>query len=566
MTTLFKSSKPSTWDEEDEEIVVPVAAAASNVNNNSSSKSGNKAGGSTSGQDNTVTVSNILSASEFERQLKAARSASALETILNAFTLPVSELTREEANSLKSVLTAITRDEKSNITNKGVRRRMTRMAFAISNEEEKLAIKSVVKTPKPQQSAAGTISNRAAKKMQGLVGHIASPHATTSSALVGPPRRPAQECANDVSTITSADTLESVLQGITPETVESRNRGVLIDALKLLLENKEVTANAKARRRVSRLIQTFESAPCDEAQEAVSKVDLKSCAAAVEELNGASSADALETVLQGLAPESLETHNRGMLIDALNKLQDNKDLVSNAKMRRRLSRLVQTLESAATATPTATEPPHVERQAEQQLQPSKKARTSEPVCLTEIIHKIAASSTPEELDTNLTAIPWDSLSSFSASAQTNEITSLKELLTGTILSNEALVNNAKIRRRVKRTIEMIDSKDSADANDNADGAVGGEGGADNNDDSHAQKKRKLSVTATQPIKAGTQSKKPAGAAGDDNVEEEKHVPHVLFIGQLAFNTTASDIEKFLRENGAQHPFTVRMLTDAKTKE
>jgi hypothetical protein len=483
----------------------------------------------------------ILSVPEFTKKLTSAASASDLESVLNNFGVPTSGLQKDDVTTLKKVLQSIVDAPMNNITNKVVRRRMTRMIFAISSAEEKQVIKSIVKVVKPQPPPKNKSLRIAAS---------APPKA--------PPKKSAQVCADEVASIT-ADTFESVLAGLVPENIQFSNRSVLVDGLKVLLENNEIVTNAKNRRRVSRLIQTLESSTgADEPTEEVvstPSVKRKSVTACIDELKQAN-ADNVDSILQGITAENIETSGRGELVSALEILQDNKELVTNAKIRRRVTRLIQTFSAPSTESKSAA--------VSVAIAPAKSVTMGadsssdavvESLSLKDCIGAVRRAPNADELDKVLTRIPWSTEAPEGSSTQTLFL-DLKKILND-VSMKESIVSNAKVRRRVKRIIEMIDSKLNSSAPKVAvDNKKRKAGEIDGHNDDVATKK------ISKPVSDAAEAAPDGASDGGD----EKQIPRVVFIGQLAFDATAEDVEKFLRENGINHEMTVRMLTDAKTKK
>ncbi len=76
------------------------------------------------------------------------------------------------------------------------------------------------------------------------------------------------------------------------------------------------------------------------------------------------------------------------------------------------------------------------------------------------------------------------------------------------------------------------------------------------------------AAASKPAGAGisTKKRKRAGDGDDDEGEgaKERGVPHVVFVGQLGFKTTAEQLRAHLEEGGVTGGVQVRLLTDKKT--
>ena len=284
------------------------------------------------------------------------------------------------------------------MTNKVLRRRVSRLIFVLSTDVEQAQEIAAAKA----KAAMATVRNLTAKKPRPLITETQINVASTSSSATSPTPVPvlskfeaAKYIADCISGIRSAKTPADVERVISA--LPSSGYGdseTLRDLLNSILENEELVNNAKLRRRVKRLVETLmaagssvkpvpaiitpeningssQSGPLKEVQALATVVQkekppplrIPSTAAAVavpvppperiitgsypaslKLLSVASSSSSVEEAISDLCAESEgDDESREAVRERLEVLFKDEVIVNNSKLRRRIKRLLETL-------------------------------------------------------------------------------------------------------------------------------------------------------------------------------------------------------------------------------
>lgn len=125
------------------------------------------------------------------------------------------------------------------------------------------------------------------------------------------------------------------------------------------------------------------------------------------------------------------------------------------------------------------------------------------------------------------------------------------------------IGNCKTRRKLKRAIEQVIGKEEIEKSMNAKvrrrvtrviGFLA--------PNPEAQNEKKEEENADNAKKAAASAAKDkAAAAAAAAAELARHVPYVVFVGQLNFNTTADDLKAFFQSQNVNGSIKVRLLTN-----
>lgn len=295
------------------------------------------------------------------------------------------------------------------MTNKALRRRVSRLIFVLSTDVEQAQEIAAAKA----KAAMATIRNLTAKKIRPLVpdnqNNVTS--SSSSSSVTSPTLLPvlskfeaAKYIADCISGIRSAKTPSDVERAISA--LPSSGFGhseTLRDLLNSTLENEDLVNNAKLRRRVKRLVETLTASgstvkpePAELTKENIDSTTLPrsfkevdafvksaqkekppplripstaaaatvtvpppervitgSYPASLELLSSASSSSSVEAAISDLCAESEgDEESRGAVRERLQALFKDEIIVNNSKLRRRIKRLLEMLAPAPiTSTP-----------------------------------------------------------------------------------------------------------------------------------------------------------------------------------------------------------------------
>ena len=284
-------------------------------------------------------------------------------------------------------------------------------------------------------------------------------------------------------------------------------------------------------------------------------VALKSFSQCLEELQAATSTAEVDAAIAAVSANSAgDAAVKQQVREKLESLALDDTLVSNTKIKRKVQRLIATLENApaevlvvASAAASAVPAPESKKRSIAAISTAEEENNSNDV--PSILKRLKTVHSAEELDAVLAKVDMRTIVPSTAaageSAEAPEITcdpAMRRLLKKSIeqlLSQEdvSVSMNAKVRRRVTRITGIL-----ADA----DGAAG-----------------EAAVTNTS---ATTSSKAQPALTIKPVTEVQKKVPYVLFVGNLSYDVTAAEIEEHLRSVAAlEGPVKVRLRTDPHTK-
>jgi RNA recognition motif-containing protein len=387
-----------------------------------------------------------------------------LEGALNALAVP-SDSETDRINKLKAVLEDISRpNSRPFAINKTIRRRISRLVFALSGQEEKQKLKELKKS---QSQSVAPISKK-------VVPPSAAPSVSRRPAQAQAPADEVMGWEKGIREAASADGLEQLLAQVTAEKVGNRLlANKILEALSAVSSNGDIKFNAKLRRRVERL---------------------------------QSSLEALE---DSPAPQS------SLISSSLNKeTKSVRDKGAAAKP------FISAAEKAPSKAP-------ISKGFGQAKAPDVDAA---------ILSRLEGLSDAEVYDA-LLQMKYEGIPLTERQRLRKTLVKLSEEVTSVKI-------NAKSRRKLKRMIESMDEEPAS--------------------------AQQVSAAAVQ-----IEIKEPAKTAPDPhesshmelaNDHESKHIPYVVFIGQLDFKVTAADVERHLRSGGVEGPVKVRLNLDPATKK
>lgn len=124
------------------------------------------------------------------------------------------------------------------------------------------------------------------------------------------------------------------------------------------------------------------------------------------------------------------------------------------------------------------------------------------------------------------------------------------------------IGNCKSRRKLKRAIEQVIGKEEIEKSMNAKvrrrvtrviGFL-----APNPDAQDDKKEEEKSNLVASNAKLNNNSNNPNSASAE---EQNRHVPYVVFVGQLNFNTTSEDLKSFFQSQNINGNIRVRLLSN-----
>eukprot|EP00598_Pedospumella_elongata_P007605 CAMPEP_0184971248 /NCGR_PEP_ID=MMETSP1098-20130426/3505_1 /TAXON_ID=89044 /ORGANISM="Spumella elongata, Strain CCAP 955/1" /LENGTH=666 /DNA_ID=CAMNT_0027493337 /DNA_START=74 /DNA_END=2074 /DNA_ORIENTATION=+ len=285
-------------------------------------------------------------------------------------------------------------------------------------------------------------------------------------------------------------------------------------------------------------------------------VVLKSFSQCLEELRAATSTAEVDAAIAAVSANSAgDAAVKQQVREKLESLALDDTLVSNTKIKRKVQRLIATLENAPAEVPvvalaaaaSAAPVPESKKRSIAAISTAEEESNSNDI--PSILKRLKTVHSAEELDAVLAKVDMRTIVPSTAaageSAEAPEVTcdpAMRRLLKKSIeqvLSQEDVSGsmNAKVRRRVTRITGIL-----ADADGDA-----GEAAVTN-----------ASATTTSKAQP-TLTIKPV-------TEVQKKVPYVLFVGNLSYDVTAAEIEEHLRSVAAlEGPVKVRLRTDPHTK-
>lgn len=270
---------------------------------------------------------------------------------------------------------------------------------------------------------------------------------------------------------------------------------------------------------------------------------------ALQELQEAQDVNGIDKALENVTTFSEGTSDdKDNLINALNNVLESGKFSINAKLKRKVTRLRESLSAVeepkkeispvtATTTTIAGKSTNKTNQiASNKPQISEKKEEEVPSIvdtdpnLTTTIENVRNSKTAAELESALAPIR-------SAIGTCTSRRKLKRAIDQS-LKLEAIQKemNAKVRRRVNRALKALSPEE--------------------NGETLTKAKNEEQKKAAKRAKNGDQEED-----DDEQANKKRKVPYVVFIGQLGYDTTALEIEQFLRFKGIQGGINVRLLTN-----
>lgn len=262
---------------------------------------------------------------------------------------------------------------------------------------------------------------------------------------------------------------------------------------------------------------------------------MKSFEAALAELTTANNAVEVEAALENVT--SFSTGEPGSKTELMNKIeaiQSNDHFNINAKLRRKMKRLHETLAAMV----------------EEQKQPVKAASSSSSAQASK--NKKNSSEEPDEGVNNI-VLDKDLASTITAVRSAHNANELEEALNGV----RPGVGTCNSRRSLKRAIEQVLTKEEIDTSMNAKvrrrvtrafkSLAPGAGEA-------IEQARKEEEAAAKSRKQDKDAKKPSKAI----------VPYIVFVGQLDFLTSGEEVTQYLRSKGIEGSIKTRLLKDKET--
>jgi hypothetical protein len=229
---------------------------------------------------------------------------------------------------------------------------------------------------------------------------------------------------------------------------------------------------------------------------------------------------------------SVEMGGREQLIAKLNEIAEDKRMVTTSKLKRRVSRLVNSLQSLVTQV-ASFNAAAAELNQEERPAPTKKARLAPPSA------EPSGATAFEDLFTRIEDI-----------YSRNKFNDLIDILPFIDINS----GNSGQRRKLKRTFEKLLKEQGGSL-----------------DESLTERIKVLIDSKVEPTSA-TETSQSSTVVAPAMIRAEPAVVHVkpeghlyiVFIGQLSFGTTAQHVEDFLRGRGIEGLITVRMLTNRGT--
>lgn len=280
---------------------------------------------------------------------------------------------------------------------------------------------------------------------------------------------------------------------------------------------------------------------------------MKSFEASLQELNSAQDGASIESALENVTTLSEGTaQSKQKLLKKLDNMLQNASVPINAKIRRKVKRLHESLsenktnqssaevsEEPAAKKQKVTEPNEVVQQAKKkpkvplripkivphppQFEEIKNDVIVVEVDIAAVIDIVTKSKTATDVETALIPIK-------SSEIGTKESrNALKEAIEATLSRSEIESTiNARVRRRVNRVFKFIEEGNEV--------------------------KPEPQLAPSQP------------QTGNPTPKRSTVVPYIVFVGQLSFDATGDEVEAFLRSKGVQGSIKVRLLTNPQTKE
>jgi hypothetical protein len=443
----------------------------------------------------------------------AARSASEVENILNCLVSPNNESkTDTDWQALKEVLFKLLANRY--ITNKNIRRRISRLIYVIASENDLQRL------------------NEFKKESQEVTAKATASAAITRSARLQQQAAMQADSKQTVTTTTTAN--RNAAKGAQPATkaVTPTGPAVAVPAVPLVV---------------------------------------KSIADCLAELSSAANTTDVDAAISNVSANSQGTPAaRAELKSTLEKLSEDANLVSNTKIKRKVQRLIKTLEGVteetvptsapAATTPSATVPGKKPAPAASTAGSNVAASsvTADAGGIAGIVQQLKDVHSAEQLDSVLVTLDMRTVLPESTDGAESGGTNgdgaqhrrlLKRTIEQVLAQDDVSASmNAKVRRRVSRITTAL----TTDGDDAEDTAVVSDATA--------------ALNATADVRASGMGLTIPSTGAVVNATMKK-VPYVVFVGNLSYDTTAPDIEQHLRETAAlEGPIKVRLRTNPDTQQ
>jgi hypothetical protein len=454
-----------------------------------------------------------LDASTAAAHFTAARSASEVENILNCLVSPNAESkTDADWQALKEILFKLLANRY--ITNKNIRRRISRLIYVIASESDLQRL------------------NEFKKESQEVTAKATASAAITRSA------RLQQHAALQTDFRQAATTTPTA--------------------------NKNAVKVAQPATKAATPTEPAVHVP-------VVPLVVKSIADCLAELSSATNTTDVDAAISNVSANSQGTSAaRAELKSTLEKLSEDANLVSNTKIKRKVQRLIKTLEGVteeavpinapASIVASTTVPGKKPAPAAPAAGPSVAASsvTADAGGIAGIVQQLKDVHSAEQLDSVLVTLDMRTVLPESTDGAENGGTNgdgvqhrrlLKRTIEQVLAQDDVSASmNAKVRRRVSRITSALttDGDDAEDATAAPDATSA------------------LNATADARVSGMGLSIPSTGAVVNATV---KKVPYVVFVGNLSYDTTAPDIEQHLRETAAlEGPIKVRLRTNPETQQ
>ena len=348
-----------------------------------------------------------MSISESIQRLRDCTSVRDVETTMNALAVPSDDDAAADKEQLKAALRAVL--SRDHITNKALRRRIARFVFVLCDETEKAAEKKAAKARAEANSLKATTRKRripdetapvavAIDRKPAVSAAEAEGLLTAFLALLGDAKS-----SSDVEAATATLPPAMGIGAVSPKLVAS-----VQSKLAAVIDDSTLVNNAKLRRRVKRLFETFDEAPQPEQplrDVPPSKVTRREVAVAVAVAEPQLAAQRPKVVSTGsfscsfallvtaTEPAEVELALNDLSVDSegtdaekiafrrrLHSTLENSSessLISNAKVRRRAKRLLEMLEAKFPASEDKEEDKPAAKQ-QKKVKPPKYAIDADP--------------------------------------------------------------------------------------------------------------------------------------------------------------------------------------------
>ena len=299
-------------------------------------------------------------------------------------------------------------------------------------------------------------------------------------------------------------------------------------------------------------------APVVKAEPEVAKavVVLKSFHQCLDELIAATSTADVDAAISAVSANSLgDGIVKRLVREKLQSLAADEKMVSNTKIKRKVVRLIATLESAPVeeTAPPAAAPSELKKRSIADAAATDAGEADGANDIQSIIKRLKAVHSAEELDAVLVKVDMRTIvpsaqegaeePAVAVTCEPAQRRQLRAVIEQALAQDDVSSSmNAKVRRRATRITGIL-----ADA------------------DGEAVVSKDSTGTTAAPV-AGAGLKIEGSTTVRPPLGEQKKVPYVLFVGNLSYDVTAEEIEQHLRTAAAlEGPIKVRLRTDPHTK-